>query len=96
MSSIALFNALFKSLFFGKTEICVRLVDYRTGKLKHRFLAIVEKKERGAKGQFWCFAEALASIYPKEREISPQNVIEFLKKFHINNPLFQTGKRAGK
>ena len=51
--------------------------------LQHWFLAVVETKERGAKGQDGCFAEALAAIYPKEREISPQNVIEFLKKFHI-------------
>ena len=37
----------------------------------------------GAKGQYGCFAEALASIYPKQTEITPENVIELLKKFHI-------------
>ena len=54
-----------------------------TGKLKHRFLHIAEKETRGAHGQYGCFAEALASVYPNQNEINPENIIEMLKKFHV-------------
>ena len=61
------------------------MVDYHTGKLKHRFLHVAEKESRGAAGQHGCFAEAPASVYRKEKEITPANVIELLKKFHIKD-----------
>ena len=64
----------------------MRCVDYYTGKLKHRFLHIAKKKERGVKGQYGCFAEALASVYPDQKEITPENVIELLKKFYVQEP----------
>ena len=58
----------------------MRYVDYKTAELKFKFLFIAEKEKRGAEGQVQCFTEALASLYPQQKEISPQNIIEMLKK----------------
>jgi len=55
-------------------------VDYLTGELKVKFLYIAEKEKRGAEGQVLCFAEALAFLYPENKEITKDNIIKSLKE----------------
>ena len=57
-------------------------VDYLTGELKVKFLYIAEKEKRGAEGQVVCFSEALASLYPENKEVTKDNIIQSLKENH--------------
>jgi len=53
-------------------------VDWETGELKNSFCGVVEKHERGAKGQISAFKECLSRLYPDSVKVNPDDIFKMI------------------
>ena len=59
-----------------------KTVDYRTRKLKHRFVSFEEHEGHGPEVQIDCLVRSMASLFPHEEGITKENIADLILQKH--------------
>lgn len=77
----------------GSFDVCqnenyfnmVRSVDFKTGKLKTKFVGLQEQEGHGAEGQKDCMLRAILSLFPDQKEITFENLNDLIVPKYNND-----------